>query len=49
MKKFGINLVLYFVLIFGFFLLYVSNVEALVYGEKNTKPSSKVNFVYQQF
>jgi hypothetical protein len=49
MKKFGINLVLYFVLIFGFFLLYVSNVEALVYGEENTKPSSKVNFVYQQF
>jgi hypothetical protein len=49
MKKLTINFVLYFILITGFFLLYVSNVEALIYGEKNTKPSSKVNFVYQQF
>jgi hypothetical protein len=49
MKKFTINFLLYFILIFGFLLLYVSNIEAFIYGEKNTKPSSKVNFVYQQF
>jgi len=49
MKKLTTNFVLYFILILGFLLLYVSNIEASIYGEKNTKPSSKVNFVYQQF
>lgn len=49
MKRFTTNFILYFILIFGFFLLYVTNIEAFIYGEKNTKPSSKVNFVYQQF
>jgi hypothetical protein len=49
MKKITLNFVLYFILIVGFILLHIFDIEVIVFGEKYTKPSSKVNFVYEQF
>jgi hypothetical protein len=41
--------ILYITLIIGFLLLYVINVEELIYDEKDIQIKSTVDFVYQQF
>ncbi len=45
MKK----ILLYFLLLLGYILLYVIDIEEIVYPSEDTKVESKVDFVYQQF
>lgn len=49
MKSIYKKTVLYFLLILGYLLLYVVNVENLLYRAEDKAVKSKVDFVYQQF
>ena len=40
---------LYFGLIAGYILLYVIDLEVIIYGERTEATNSLVEFVYQQF
>lgn len=40
---------LYLVLLLGFLLLYVFNVEDMIYKRDDKRVKSKIDFVYQQF
>jgi hypothetical protein len=48
-KKFIRNSVVYTLLIVGYVLIYLLNIESYLFDEKNIKPKSKVDFIYQQF
>ena len=48
-NRFLYNVLLYTLLIVGYFLIYVVNIEVLVYPNQNIETKSKVDFVYQQF
>lgn len=41
--------VLYAALIVGYLCIYVLDMDLIIYGEENSQPRSKTNFVYQQF
>ncbi len=43
------NILVYFLLLAGYFLLYAVDIEHLFYPEKEQEVKSKVDFVYQQF
>lgn len=43
------NIVIYFILITGYLLLYVVDIEHLFYREKEQEVKSTIDFVYQQF
>lgn len=49
MKKWLLKIGLYLVLLLGFLLLYVVNVEEMIYDPKDIQIKSNVDFVYQQF
>lgn len=49
MKSLTKKIALYFLLILGYILLYVVNIEEIIYPSDDTKVESKVDFVYQQF
>jgi hypothetical protein len=49
MKGFIKKTLLYFVLLLGYILLYVIDIEEFIYPSEDTKVESKVDFVYQQF
>lgn len=48
-NRFLYNVLLNTLLIVGYFLIYVVNIEELVYPNQNIETKSKVDFVYQQF
>ncbi|MGV3630588.1 MAG: hypothetical protein ACO1O6_05260 [Bacteroidota bacterium] len=43
------NIIVYFLLIAGYFLLYAVDVEHVFYPEQEQEVKSRVDFVYQQF
>ena len=47
--KFLINTFIYSLLLVGYLLLYVVDVNVLLYPKQDIKPQSKVEFIYQQF
>ena len=49
MIRFFKNSWYYFVLIFGYVLLYVIDVENLIFPRKDGEVKSKIDFIYQQF
>jgi hypothetical protein len=48
-NRFLRNYFIYLLIFIGYFLLYVYQVEKLVYGAEGGEMKSKINFVYQQF
>jgi hypothetical protein len=48
-NSFWKNFLIYFALILGYFFLYSEDIESTIYGDKETKSESKIDFVYQQF
>jgi hypothetical protein len=48
-KKMLYNTLLYFIILIGFFFLYVINIENIIYDNPKGESKSKINFIYQQF
>ncbi len=48
-NRFLRNTWFYFVLIFGYILLYTLNIEHIIYPKKEGEVKSKIDFIYQQF
>ena len=43
------NTVLYFVILLGFIFLYLVDINVMMNADKDLKPQSKIEFIYQQF
>lgn len=49
MKNWYLKTGLYLLLLLGYLLLYVINIEEIIYDAKDIQVKSTVDFVYQQF
>jgi hypothetical protein len=43
------NTLIYILLLVGYYLFYVAQIDSFFYGSKEQESTSKVNFIYQQF
>lgn len=48
-RRFLKNTLIYILLLVGYFLFYVAQIDSFFNRSKEQDPSSKVNFIYQQF
>ena len=48
-NRFFRNTLIYFLLILGFFYLYVVDIDAILHPNQDNTVKSKVDFIYQQF
>lgn len=48
-NRFVKQVIIYFLLLTGYFVLYSVDIEHLIYPESSNEATSTINFVYQQF
>jgi len=43
------QIIIYFIIIVGYLLVYYIPLDQLIWADKKVDPTSKINFIYQQF